>query len=206
MYKTDTQWKKYWSKRKIDWVAEYLSTAGHPHRDLIIRALAQSRFDTVVEVGCASGPNLLRIAQAFPHARLGGSDVNQEALEVARKVLPPHTVFDVTGADHLYFPDRSADVVLTDMCLIYLSQQRFRKALLELKRVARKRVIMVEFHSPNLMRRLALVGASGYHAYDYKKELERAGFYDIQLHKLTEAEWPGGEPQKEFGYLIQASV
>lgn len=206
MYKTDSQWKKYWAKRKIDWVKDYLGTADHPHRDLIIRALAKSPFQTLVEVGCASGPNLYRIAKAFPHVRLGGSDVSEDALETARQYLPPQTVFDVTGADELYFPDKSADVVLTDMCLIYLGKRRFRKALREIKRVASKRVIFVEFSSEKALRRLALAAAAGYHAYDYKKELERAGFYDIRMHKLTEEEWPGGEPQKEFGYLIEAGV
>lgn len=206
MYKTDRHWNKYWAKRKIDWVKEYIATSNHPHRDRILQELAKIKFNTLVEVGCASGPNLLRIAQVFPHVRLGGSDVSEDALAVAKKFLPSHTVLDCAGADQLYFPDNSADVVLTDMCLIYLSTKAFRKALSEIRRVARKHVMFVEFNSDNITRRLALAAASGYHAYDYKKELGRAGFYDIQFHKLTEAEWPGGEPQKEFGYIIQASV
>lgn len=204
-FKTTNQHIKYWKNRKIDWAEAYLNL-DHPHRDLIIDRLRELHFNTIVEVGCAAGANLIRIHQAWPNILLGGCDVSRDALKVAEAHLPKTAVLDVASADRLFFPPKAPEVVLTDMCLIYLSPRRFRKALAEIKRVAKKHVMFVEFHSPSLLRRLALLFGAGYYAYDYRRELEKAGYFDIRMEKVSEKDWPGGEPQKEFCYLIQASV
>jgi ubiquinone/menaquinone biosynthesis C-methylase UbiE len=128
--------------------------------------------------------------------------VNAQAIEVARAFLQGDLrVGTLTEAD---FPDRCADVVLTDMVLIYVTQ--IEETLARIRRLARKRVVLCEFHSERRWERAALKLAAGYRAYDYPALLRAHGFKDIVVAKIPRQLWPGGRPQRRFGYLITASV
>lgn len=205
--KSTAKWIKYWLTRKIDWKTAYLDTWNHPHRQVIVDILKsfKFKFDSILEVGCASGPNLVKILQAFPNIQVGGVDVAPQAIRLAQQVFP-RGVFDVKSVDEMFFSDKCADVSLSDMTLIYLEPKRIKKALREMKRVSKKAVVLCEFNSTSWLKRLALRWASGYNAYDYKKLLEEIGFWDIQLRRIPDGAWPGGEPQKTFGYFITARV
>ena len=91
------------------------------------------------------------------------------------------------------------------MTLIYVEPRKIDQYILELKRVARNRVILVEFHSTSFFNRLALRWNSGYNAYNYKLLLKKNGFYDVMMMKIPEESWPGGDPQKTFAYIIVAT-
>jgi ubiquinone/menaquinone biosynthesis C-methylase UbiE len=207
VYKTEQEHLSYWSARQIDWKARYLDTWEHRHRQMIVDALHGFEydglnFDSVLEVGCASGPNLFRIHREFREVRLSGTDVNAEAIEVARRYLPGDLrIGTLAQAD---FPDQSVDVVLSDMVLIYVAQSE--ETLSRIRRLARKRVVLCEFHSTRSWERAALKWATGYRAYDYRARLRAQGFRDIEISKIPRDLWPGGRPQGRFGYLITASV
>lgn len=196
--------KRYWQKRKIDWEQAYFMD--HPHRNLIILALAKIPFGSILEIGCASGYNLFKIKQNYPKAQIGGVDISEDAISKAKELLPNAEVLEVSSADNLFLSDKSGDVILTDMALIYISPMDIDKTIKEIKRVCRKNIILVEFHHENWFKRQILRLISGYNAYDYKKLLSKHGFYDIELYKLTEADWPGGQPQKEYAWIIKAKI
>lgn len=203
--KTTEGFERWWKRRKIDWNRDYLSTINHPHRDLIVQKLSQWKFNGgILEVGCASGPNLLRIRQAFPHLQVGGVDVVPEAIEMARKVLPGG-IFDVRSVTDLFFADKSVDVVLTDACLIYVGPGKIKKALKEIHRVCRGKILLVEFHSNSFFKRCALRLFSGYNAYRWDRLLEDTGFVDVEIEKIPKEVWPG-TPWEQFGYVISARV
>lgn len=207
MYKTVAKHKRYWADRKIDWEKDYFwGSITHPHRNLILRVLSRIKFRSVLEIGCGAGANLARIQKAFPGTEIGGVDINPDAIEAAKKLLPDAAVFEVSSADDLFCSDKSVDVVLTDMCLIYLSGRSMRKALREIVRVTRSYVVFVEFHTESFWKRTGLKLATGYSAPNYKKLLEGQGFYDILIQKFTEGDWPGGDPQKTFGHIITAKL
>lgn len=206
MIKTTARHQKFWKNRKIDWEKDYFSTADHPHRDLIIRELAKEPFASILEIGCASGPNLYRIQKAFPNVQVGGIDINEDAIEAAKRLVPSAAVLMASSAENLFLSDKSADVILTDMALIYIDPTRIGDILSEIKRVARKKVIFVEFHSKSWWKRALLAIGAGYWAYDWVSLLEAWGFYDIRTEKIEESSWPGGEPQKSFGYIITAHL
>jgi|TARA_R100000501_G_scaffold17789_1_gene33888 ubiquinone/menaquinone biosynthesis C-methylase UbiE len=209
MLKTTNRHKKYWVKRKdIDWKQAYFDTWTHPHRKLIIDKLRNVTFGSVLELGCASGPNLYRIIQEFhtDQIRVGGIDISPQAIEVAKKMLPPQSLLEVSDIEDFYFSENSVDVILTDMALIYVSPWKIKKVLKKIRQVARKDVIFCEFHSESFFKRWGLALASGYYAHNFKKRLRNMGFYDIIIDKIDEKDWPGGEPQKSFGYIIHAKV
>lgn len=203
LFKTTNYFRKYWQKRKIDWAKAYM-TPEHPHRSLIIDKLKDFKFKTVLEVGCGAGANLYRIKTIFPWVDVGGIDWNAEAIETAKIYLPKVAVLQVGEASDIYLSHKGTDILLSDMCFIYMDKKNFRKALREAKRVAKFGIVFCEFHHSNWFMRKALKLGTGYNAYDYKKELEREGFYDIKMTKIKEEHWPGGEPQKSYGWVISA--
>lgn len=206
MLKTTKKHLQFWKERKIDWEHDYFATWNHPHRDLIVRALAREPFASVLEIGCASGPNLYRIQKQYPGVQVGGIDASADAIEAAKRLVPSAALLETGSADDLFASDKSADVVLTDMCLIYVGPVRIHKVMKEIKRIARTRVVFCEFNSTSFIKQLGLAIASGYWAYDWKKLLEHEGFHDVTLEKIPEEAWPGGEPQKSFGYIITARL
>ena len=197
--------EKYWKERKIDWTKAYFSTWNHPHRQMIMNFLRKFQWFSLFEIGCGAGENAARILTEFKGVSLGGCDINAEAIETAQKhIVGGH--FKVSDIDDILMSDNSSDVVLSDMCLIYINPRKMGKVLAEVKRISRKRIIFCEFHSSSFWARLKLRMTSGYYAYDYRKLLERYGFYDIVIEKIPEELWPGGNPQKTFGYIITAKV
>lgn len=202
--RTTKQWRTWWCARKIDWVASYQNW-NHPHRFLISALLSRFPWISLFEVGVGGGANLINILQHFKNKQLGGCDVNPEAIATVSKTLTGG-LFKVSSVEDIMLSDSSTDIILSDMCLIYLGHRRIHQAIKEIRRVARNRIVLCEFHSSSLYKRLKLRYTSGYNAYDYRQLLKRHDFYDIELYKISEQAWPGGEPQKSYGYLITAKV
>lgn len=208
MFKTTKQHAQYWKDRKIDWDVAYGSGPGawnHTHRLMIIEAIKRMGLGSICEVGCAGGANLLLISRVFPHIQVGGADINPDAIEAARKILPPGSVLDVKPATDLFFSDKCADAALSDAVMIYHGPRSIRKAIREMKRVSRRHLIFVEFHNTSWLKRVALWLATGYSAYNWKKLLASEDLHDIEIKKIPANLWPG-TPWEQWGYLITARV
>lgn len=204
--KTTNSHKQFWSKRKIDWRKEYLDTWNHPHRQLIMWVLQSFPWYSLWEVGCGPGANLLRILKTpeLQGRQLGGSDVNEEAIELARSTFIGGK-FHVESTENLLLSDKAVDVILSDASLIYISPLKIDKALDEITRVARSRIVLCEFHSTSFWKRWWFRWKTGYNAYDYQKLLEKHGCYDIQMIKITKEFWDG-TPWTDWGYIITAKI
>ena len=118
MLKRTKTHRKYWENRKLDWGKDYLSTWTHPHRKLISWMLEGMDFVSLWEVGVGGGANLRRIIEDLPGKQLGGSDVSESAIEFCRKTFT-NGLFHVEPGNDLLMSDKSLDVLLTDMALIY---------------------------------------------------------------------------------------
>lgn len=205
LLKSTKEWAKYWEARPINWEKEYLDNWDHPHRDLISAALSQFQWVSIFEVGCAAGANLKNIIAHFKGKQVGGCDVAPEAIAVAERSFQGG-LFKVGSVLDIPISDKATDVVLADMCLIYIDPLNIKKALEEIRRVSRNYVVFCEFHHKSWWKRFQLRWNSGYNAYNYRKLLAKHGFYDIQLFKIPQEFWPGGDPQKTYGYIIKARV
>jgi SAM-dependent methyltransferase len=137
---------------RIRGITEPVRAAAHPHRAVLLEALRRfAPFDSVLEVGCHTGANLLVLARAFPHVDLSGVDVNPRAITLGRKALARAGVsrvrLDVARADDLRrLADRSVDLAVTDATLMYVGPDKIRRALAELVRVTRRAIICNEWH------------------------------------------------------------
>jgi ubiquinone/menaquinone biosynthesis C-methylase UbiE len=212
-FKTTQQHSQYWKDRKINWLEHYAVTWNHPHRQFIIDKLKTFKWISVIEIGCACGPNLMNIVSKFPRADVGGIDISEDAIKTARDIFADlykgtlrSAWFKVGSGENVMISDSATDVCLTDMALIYVSRKDIKKYLLEMKRISRNRVMMLEFHHTNPFKRFWLKWTSGYNAHNYKKLLEECGFGGIEIEKLPPELWDNHEPQKTFAYLITAKV
>lgn len=204
-FKTSNQHARWWANRKIDWDAHYLQTWNHPHRELIVQVLKSlGGWVSLWEVGCGPGPNLVKITKEMPGHQLGGSDINPDAIELARKTFVG-AKFNVNPIDDVLLSDGSVDIVLSDAALIYVGPRKIRGAIKEIVRIARNHVVLCEFHGGTWWSRFWLRVRNGYNAYDYKKLLEEAGCYDIQVGKIPKEYWEGF-PWQPWGYIIIAKV
>lgn len=204
MLKSTNKHTKFWKNRKIDWKQAYQSTWNHPHRSLIVHMIRNVPFISLWEVGVGGGANLIKIMNELPGKQLGGSDVSEDAIQACRNVFQ-NGLFHVESGNDMMMSDKSVDVVLSDMTLIYVDPFKIDSYLKEFKRVGRNYIILCEFHSTSWWKRQkARLG--GYHVYDYKKRLEKLGYYDIMCQHIPEAYWPGTDNNTEFRTIISAKI
>jgi ubiquinone/menaquinone biosynthesis C-methylase UbiE len=204
MLRSTNHQTKYWQNRKIDWKEAYQSTVNHPHRKLISSILRTIPFTSLWEVGCGGGANLVRITLDLKGKQLGGSDVNADAIALCNETFKGG-LFHVESGDNLMMSDKSVDVILSDMCLIYVDPLKIDAYLKEFKRVGRSYIVLCEFHSKSWWKRqLARLG--GYHIYDYQKRLEKLGYFNIQVQHIPTELWPGTDKNTEFRSIITARV
>lgn len=204
MLKSTHKHTKYWAERKIDWREAYQSTWNHPHRSLLVWMIKTIPFISLWEVGCGGGANLIKFTKELPGKQLGGSDVSEDAIQLCRETFKGG-LFHVEAGNDMMMSDKSVDIVLSDMCLIYVDPTQITSYLKEFKRVGRNYVVLCEFHSTSWWKRLK-ARFGGYHVYNYQKRLEALGFYDIQCQHIPEAYWPGADNNTEFRTIITAKI
>jgi len=200
-FKTTAQHKKWWAERKIDWKVSYLDTYNHPHRELISKVLSGMNWTSLFEVGCGPGANLVNIISHLKGKQVGGCDVNPEAIELAQETFKGGH-FKVNSAEDIMMSDKSTDVVLTDMVLIYVGN--IDKVITEIKRISRRYVVFCELHEDNWFKSILFRFKTGYYAHNYRKLLAKHGFEDIMFIKIPPEDW--GEPQKTRGFIIVAKT
>lgn len=177
----------YWRKRKIDWEQAYF-TPDHPHRIQLSNILKELKFDSVLEVGCGAGANLCRIATEHPGVMCGGIDINEDAVKETLK----HFVATVGEVENIEREDKSIDMILTDACLIYVPPGKIETAVNEMLRVARKYIVMVEWHNNEDI-------FDGHWVYNYKELFKN---YDTKLYKITD--WPGS--WEKYGTIVIVEI
>src|SRR3990167_10714890 len=106
------KWKRWWRERKIDWAKDYLSTWNHPHRYMISAILNTFPWISLIEIGCGAGANLVNIIKHFQGKQLGGIDISEGAIDVAKKTLKG-ALLKVGSGEDVMLSDDSTDVILT---------------------------------------------------------------------------------------------
>ena len=192
-----TQDKLYWKNRPLDdpkrdwnygsqnWVFDYFCSALHSHRKVIIQELRKLQpIRSVLEVGCNIGPNLLRVQDEFPKAKLAGVDINEFAINEGKKLLP-EVDLRVSDLDKLPFKNKSFDYVIADAVLIYVDSTKINQVIREMNRVCKKGMILVEWHNEE-----SVTGkVQEYHwCRNYKVLLEEFG-YKVEVQRITKENW-----------------
>lgn len=198
----------YWIMRSRSWALRYLSDESitHPHRNVLIDILKKSgHFVSLLEVGCASGPNVYRIATAFPHAQIFGTDINRSAIRLAQRWFKEKKLENVTFmtkkiGDLRHFADKSIDIILSDAALLYVGPDTITQVVSEFLRVAKKKIILVEMYSPDVLHRYEDTWAHNYIAL-FKPYIDEK---QIHMTKITDEIWGGDWAKK--GYFIEITL
>ena len=141
---------KEWATRHVydeNWIEAYWNSRDHPHRTFLAEKIGKfSPLRSILEIGCASGPNLYNIARKFPDADLRGIDINPMAVQKGNEWLRQEGIsnvkLEVGRVQELSkFADKSFDVVFTDAVLIYISPSEIEEAVKEILRISRAVVL-----------------------------------------------------------------
>lgn len=170
------------SRSGEDWVAGYWNDDRAAHRDQIIAAI-RTRFgapDSVLDVGCNSGPNLRRFASEFSDCHLSGFDINAGAIAAGRRLFQQHGISVALSVGSLYdvlprLPARSVDIVISSFVLAYVPPARLSGVLGEIIRVAQRGLILAEPHAFD-SRRAGILTVPWYDwRHDYADQLAQLG-------------------------------
>jgi len=199
----------FWKFRHIfdrKWPESYISKESifHPHRKFLIKKIsAYFPFENVLEIGCASGPNLYLLAKKFPKAKFYGIDISKKAIKTGQNYFQKENIKNIflkvgKAEDLKRFQDKGIDIIFTDASLIYIGPDKINLVLKELIRVARNVIILCEQHtdSPN-----SLYKDKWIHNY---RLLFGALLPDrnIEVEKIKDNFW-GGEDWLRYGAIIK---
>ena len=111
----------------------------HFHRKIIYEHFRKFNPESVLEAGCDKGGNLEWLIEYFPKIKKYGCDISDEDVAYGQKHFPE---FEITKGDvrNLPYSDKSIDVAIMDM--VFYQTEYNPKAIEELKRVAKKGVII----------------------------------------------------------------
>jgi len=190
---------KDWIDDQPNWVQSYVHSTYHPHRQLVVDAVREfSSVKKVLEVGCNTGSNLLRIQESFLGIKVAGIDVSEKCISLARYYLEKG-IFKVANYLSIPFATKSFDVVIADATLMYVGPKNIGKAMKEIDRVSRQGVVIVDrFNKSKAGVRNGHVWARNYQAL-----LEDLG-YEVRKSKITKEQWPNSVGWQKYGYVFVA--
>ena len=202
-----------WSENsRDDWVKSYWNSQNHPHRAFLIERISKFSPNSILEVGCNCGPNLLLLANKFPNAKIRGVDSNPMAIQKGNEWLAQEGISNVRllegKADELgQFNDKSFDMVFTDAVLIYIGPDKIKEVMKERIRITRSALILMEWHSFE-SERMDPEGLGVYYQGSWKRDymgLLKQFVREEQINvvtKITEDVWHD-KNWKEVGAVIE---
>jgi SAM-dependent methyltransferase len=190
---------KYWQDRPNDdqrkdwrtgggWIEEYVQSTTHPHRNLIVDVVGKCEpFETVFEIGCNAGPNILKIRDKFnlKDSNLYGIDLNKDSIDRAKEWMPAVN-WEVGSVLDLPYESKSMNLVLLDACLMYVDDKEIGRAMSEIDRVAKRSIVICDWNGDTKEGEIK----EGYHwGRDYENILKDLGF-EVKKIQLTKETWP----------------
>jgi hypothetical protein len=155
MHTQSVQAAEWWARPRgvqaQSWVQNYQRSLGARHRQLISQLVGELKAETVFEVGCHCGPNLIRICRDHPTVHAHGIDASAEAVVAGRGWVAQLGLADRVQVTAQRFPEGTAatpsgfaDVVLSCYTLAYVAPADLDAALYEMGRIAARAVVLAE--------------------------------------------------------------
>lgn len=175
-------------------------------RATLIETLLSSEDNTFLEVGFGYGQNLHILKEFIESENLFSLELNKERVLATKENLPdlPYSLGDIVC---LPYQDKSIDVVFTSAVLLYLNYSDVQKALLEMMRVARNRIVILEQECSGEDQELSggVVGGT-YWVRDYQKLLrDLSPISTINLVNIIHPRWPI-ESWETMGVVLEVSL
>ena len=126
--------EEFWNKYADENESRYNEEFSKYIRDL---ASSLPGVQSILEIGCGTGIDLRLFSDSL---QLHGIDLNDHALEIARKQLP-NVNFQKGDITKLPFEDSSIDFVFTHGLMNYLDDDVLEKGIAEMFRISKKWII-----------------------------------------------------------------
>ncbi|HEU4716711.1 MAG TPA: class I SAM-dependent methyltransferase [Bacteroidia bacterium] len=127
---TDREYAGYYEM--YDAIANRETDLNRESIQFILDQSAENRHDRIIDVGCGKG-FLLKLLKENGYTDISGCDIIREMKDDS---IP----FTEGKIEQLPFPDKSFDVVICNHTIEHITDSR--KAIAELKRIARKKIII----------------------------------------------------------------
>jgi hypothetical protein len=168
-----------------------------PSRTFIAERLEEP-FNSVLEVGCQWGENLLAIQQLYKGKRLVGVDIDKEKLAIARKDTKGIKFVDA-NLFNLPFARDEFDIVFTNALFCMLRPVDVEEGIRQIIKLASKKIYMIEL----MKNGIGYVGG-GRTGADYVA-IFRNYCIEAKAEKLSEDVF-GCEPWNTYGYFIEVTL
>jgi predicted O-methyltransferase YrrM len=202
--------EKHWARRQI--AEGYWGNRDHPSKYFLTERIAAfAPIDSILEVGCASGPSLYLPAKKFPRAKIVGIDVNAEAVQYGNKRFGKEGISNVKlmvgKADELgEFQNGAFDIVFTNALLIYVGPDKIKEVIKEMIRITNKALVLMELHCFGANAK----DPSGMGVYqgdnwlrDYASLLKQfVSAERVRVTRIPEGVWPV-KPWNQWGAVIE---
>lgn len=199
----------FWKNQKGDWAEGYLKSVNHPHRAMLMEAVSHFEpISSILEIGCASGPNLILLSEKHKDIKIVGIDLNKIGVKCGNDYFKKAgiknvEIFEKGFSDLKSYTDKSFDIILTDAVMLYLAPDKIKQAAVDMLRIAKHGIIMVERHSDKLD------GIGKYNMGNWLRNYEKLfkdlnDNLDIKKTKIPEEVW-GGE-WGEYGYVFEIII
>lgn len=159
----------------------------------IVANLLTDDFESILEVGCQWGENLVPIRERFPNKKIVGVDIDKPVLDEAVK----KTGLDLRVGNLFDLGEEKYDVVFAEALFCMIEPNRVEDGLKELLRVARKKVILVELETEKFVDRVP-GGRTG------ANWIKLVGSYGLEVtrKKIQREDWDAN-PWIEHGYIYE---
>lgn len=200
--------KKWQAQTKT--VDVVMADSDHPHRRwLFDKFTLFSPLSSILEIGCGDGVNVEILAKKNGGLNVVGLDISSDLVaagnyRLSRQGLDQARLLSGKADDLSLFGDKSFDLVFTDAVLLYVGPDKIRKVISEMKRVARKAIVLLELHRPSLEQKSLLLGVHTRDGWirDYEKLLKLYFQKDsITLTKIPRDVWSTGR-WSAYGHLM----
>ena len=119
---------KHWGNKKVNRKSYWNPGPASERSKWFCEQLKKYDFHSICEVGMMAGRNLRHIREYFPNVEINAFDINQKAVEFAKKNLPESNIWhmdihDVTKCKQKF------DIVFTSGVLIHLLPETILSAL-----------------------------------------------------------------------------
>jgi len=188
--------------------------ADHPSTDWIIDFICEPLPESVFEIGCDTGVNLLRIKHRHHDICAGGADINPVAIEQAIQVfkdkcIPSNELFCMPSWDLSSIPDKSFDVSFSKAVFTIVNDSLIFPSITELIRITEKKIVLFEHHDPDstrMGRRRKRCGDKGKHWYRDYVNLLMPLAKSVKTVKMPREIWPESLSWQMFGHVIIAEL
>lgn len=155
--------------------------------EIMFSILDKIKPESLLEVGCGFGYTLKKIALKYPTCKVFGCDFAANLIDIAHGYcegfIPNNHLQVADSSDLSCYKMQKFDVVLTHGCMMCLTAEQLRKALIEVKKISRN-IILIEpdYSRLNFIEKLKHRIIKKYPINDYRKIIcEEA---DIQLSSV----------------------